>query len=1033
MTVSTNPILARLNPTTWLELNRNNICVTLLTKRGTTGGTKRHIPVISTPRLQTPSSRRICYQNLTTIPVHAKPKQTHRFINSLDCCLVNSRSLRNKSTQITDFVNEHDLDMIMFTETWLRGDESDHHTMAEITPLGYKLHHIPRTSRMGGGVAVMSKTNLKIAKEKQQLIVKSFEYMQVHLSSDTDHWKLIIIYRPPPSQKNKFTASQFFDEFTTLLSYQSLSAGKLLIAGDFNFHMDNKNDIHSAQLNTILETTNLIQHVAMPTHHKGHILDLLITRSSDDITDIIISDPAISDHYAVIFKLPLTKPCAEKKSVTSRKYKDIDITEFYNDLRTTAVITSPASTVSALITQYNSSLLNVLDRHAPEIRRTVTIRQNTKWFTEEVASMKRERRKAERRWRNTQLTVHKHIYLSQCKSLHRLINSKKTEYYSTLLEDNQSDQKSMFTIINTLLHRKHESPLPKHDSTQELTNRFAKFFAQKIQAIWTNLHKSQPNNRQQEQCRTIINPLKTFQPATRDEVKDIVNNSANKSCGLDPIPTFLVKKSLDVLLPSITTIVNSSLSTGHVPALFKLALVSPLLKKSHLDPDVLKNYRPVSNLTFLSKVTEKVVAKRLISHLHSNSLIESMQSAYKQSHSTETALIRVQNDILMALDQQKIVMLVLLDLSAAFDTVDHSLLLERMSSGMGVADTALSWFESYLSDRQQKVCIRGSVSSLHKLKYGVPQGSVLGPILFTVYTSPLGDVIRHHNINFHLYADDTQLYLCFKTKDIDINIQHMESAIKDIHNWLTSNFLKLNSDKTELLLFGSRPNLAKLNLPSIQIEGCTIVPTTSARDLGIEFDKHMTMDNRVNSICKSSYFHIRNISSIRKYLTNATTKHLVHSFVTSRIDHGNSLLYGIAQTNIRKLQLVQNTAARLITRTKKFDHITEVLYNLHWLPVQQRINFKIMLIAFRAIHNTLPSYICELFASYKPTRSLRSTNKLLLNVPKINTKSYGQRAICHAAPALWNELPLHIKLSDNIDIFKRKLKTHLFKQTFETQ
>ncbi|XP_077869067.1 uncharacterized protein LOC144360024 [Saccoglossus kowalevskii] len=154
----------------------------------------------------------------------------------------------------------------------------------------------------------------------------------------------------------------------------------------------------------------------------------------------------------------------------------------------------------------------------------------------------------------------------------------------------------------------------------------------------------------------------------------------------------------------------------------------------------------------------------------------------------------------MALDQQKIVMLVLLDLSAALDTVDHSLLLARMSSGMGVAEAALSYFESHLSDQQQKVCIYEPTSSLYKLKYGVPQGS---------------------------------------TNDIDINICHMESAIKDIHNWLTLNFLKLNSDKTEMLLFGSRPNLAKLNLPSKQIEGCTIVPTTSARKLGVEFDKHI--------------------------------------------------------------------------------------------------------------------------------------------------------------------------------------------------
>jgi hypothetical protein len=406
-----------------------------------------------------------------------------------------------------------------------------------------------------------------------------------------------------------------------------------------------------------------------------------------------------------------------------------------------------------------------------------------------------------------------------------------------------------------------------------------------------------------------------------------------------------------------------------------------------------------------------------------------MQSAYKKSHSTETALLRVQNDILMALDKTNIVMLVLLDLSAAFDTIDHSLLLARMSDTMGVNGTALSWFKSYLTNRQQLVQICKTKSAPKQLKYGVPQGSVLGPILFTLYTSPLGSIIRRHNIDYHLYADDTQLYLSFKLNNINSNISLMESAIKEIHTWMTDNFLKLNSDKTELLFFGSRNSLSKLNIPTIQINDCSIIPTTSARNLGAQFDNHMNMNNHVNSVCKSANFHIRNISSIRKYLNEGTTKHLVHTFVTSRIDYANSLLCGITQVNINKLQLIQNTSARLITKTKKYDHVTDILYKLHWLPIKQRIDFKILLLTFLAIHGTAPPYIRDLLTQYQPSRSLRSENQHLLKTRAFNT-TFGKRTFYYAAPKLWNGLPLDVKNSNTVDIFKQKLKTYLFKQAF---
>ena len=222
----------------------------------------------------------------------------------------------------------------------------------------------------------------------------------------------------------------------------------------------------------------------------------------------------------------------------------------------------------------------------------------------------------------------------------------------------------------------------------------------------------------------------------------------------------------------------------------KNAVLSPLLKKPSLDFEIFSNFRPVSKLKFLSKVIEKVAAMHLTNYLCDNNLNESLQSACKKDHSCETALLRVKNDILKSIDDNQCVVILLLDLSATFDTVDHKILLHRLQTRFGIKGKALSWLQSYLTDRSQSVQIDGFTSSVRPLRFGVPQGSVLGPLLYLLYTAPLGNVIRWHDMDFHLYADDTQLYTTFSCDDKDdltTTISRIESCLVDITNWMTTN------------------------------------------------------------------------------------------------------------------------------------------------------------------------------------------------------------------------------------------------------
>ena len=437
----------------------------------------------------------------------------------------------------------------------------------------------------------------------------------------------------------------------------------------------------------------------------------------------------------------------------------------------------------------------------------------------------------------------------------------------------------------------------------------------------------------------------------------------------------------------------------------------------------------MSNLPFLSKVLERIVARQLNDHLNKFQLFTRCQSAYRANHSTETALLRVHNDIMLALNKKKDVLLIMLDLSAAFDTIDHEILLHRLKFRFGITGTVLSWFRSYLADRSQRVKVGSATSSSLRMKYGVPQGSVLGPILFTLYTAPLEDIIFHHGLDNMMYADDTQLYvICNKPDEAKGGV---EVCVDDIRGWMNSNMLIMNDDKTEVVHFSSRLRSDVTELTSLRIGELDIAPSPSVRNLGVTLNRDGFMSDQISQICKSAYFSLSRIGKIRKLLDKPTTEKLIHAFVTSKLDYCNSLLYGITKDQLDRLQSVQNAAARLVTCTRKFDHITPVLTDLHWLPVEARIKFKILLTTFKIVRGAAPLYLIDLIELYVPTRNLRSAEKLRLAPPHgYFNKTYGQRAFSVCAPLLWNSLPLEIRSARTVNSFKHGLKTHLFTQYY---
>ena len=411
-------------------------------------------------------------------------------------------------------------------------------------------------------------------------------------------------------------------------------------------------------------------------------------------------------------------------------------------------------------------------------------------------------------------------------------------------------------------------------------------------------------------------------------------------------------------------------------------------------------------------------------------------SAYKQFHSTETALIKVHNDILWAMERRGVTILLLLDLSSAFDTIDQSILIARLHDIIGVDGTALNWFRSYLSDRSQRVYINGAFSASHLLRYGVPQGSVLGPLLFLIYTLPIGPIIHKYGMEMHMYADDTQIYVSVcptSAHGVQRAISTLEKCVDDVKKWMETNFLKLNAAKTEVLVFGFRAQLTKFNLTSVNIAGASVpVKSDPVRNLGVMFDRSMTMNAQVASISKSANYQLINIGRARKMLTTEATKLAVHTLVTSRLDYCNSLLTGISDILLKRLQNIQRTSARLITRKRKYDHVTADLIDLHWLPIRQRIDFKILVLVYKSIHEQSPRYISNMLQIQTGSKQLRSTSSSAPRFIELRTHhtTFADRSFSCYAPRTWNLLPDHIKLANSFAIFKKLLKHHLFQVAY---
>ena len=905
----------------------------------------------------------------------------------------------------------------MITETWFRSQLNN--STATLKENGYSIFHYNRDDKGGGGVALIYRDWFKLHNSKSYCF-ETFECIFGSISSTcSQKINFVVVYRFV-----ELSPSGFLSEFHDFCESIFINHRNFVILGDFNLHVNDVFNPHVIRFNSILSTFGLNQLVDQPTHILGNTLGLIITDKGDiQIKDIIVDHVNYSDHSFIFFKIPFQFHKPKDKIITLKDYKNIDMNMLKTDLVSEVESFTEKHYVNfheALHT-YNSFCEKAVKDVVNE--KTINVSKvRPKWIDCEFVKSRAERRRLYKRWVRTRNYIDRINFVRARENTHLLSIEKQSKFYSQKINNSENAQKALFTICKNLLDATQCRVLPSYTCPVSLANKFNNYFVEKIEKIRNNFPDAP---RLRGGIDTYEGPIMSeFSLVSPEGLKKIILSKPVKTSPEDPLPGIILKQCIDVLLPALSHLVNLSLSTGSMEGL-KNSVVSPILKKMDSDPEILKNYRPVCNTLYLSKTIERTVLTQANNHMNLIKAHTPNQSGYKPGYSCETLLLRVCNDIFTDLDNSNCTIAVFLDLSAAFDTVDHHELLNILWFDLGFRGTVYNWFQDFLQGRQQAVCIDGKKSEFRENRYGVPQGSVVGPFLFNIYVRNLMKLMEEQGFIAHGYADDHQFLFTFKI-DFQVSVVRWKipGALDIIGKWMKRFFLKLNPSKTQVIVF--HPDSRHLNVVFNQVilsDRSRVQISNQVYNLGVILDSKMSFSPHISSAISHGYRLIRNITGIRKYITKEHLKILVNAIIIAKFDNCNSLYMGISAYDVGRLRKFQNSCARVIYNKKKRDHVSTILQELHWLPCEARTYFKILCYVFKCFHGLAPSYLSDLLI-------VKNSEDLSLHIPRTLT-CYGDRSFSCAGPRLWNSLPLEIRFACSLESFKAKLKHYLFSSFIE--
>lgn len=970
--------------------------------------------------------------NCINISPHLLPIIKRSSLKKIKLAHLNVRSLRNRTNylEVEHFIQQNDIDIFTISETWLNSSV----TNAEINISGYKLYRLDRRHKKGGGVCAYIRRNLKTKVLNSISKISERGFHQLWLEIQHVKLKSIIVcvaYRPPDIQLDCFVndlAPSLTDAF---------SLGKeVFIAGDLNCDMFS-NGPQSTCLKEFCASFNLTQLISQPTRvtpNSSTLLDVILTTSQDLVTQSEVICTSISDHFPVIVTLNLKRPRPQAIKFKTRSYKSYNPVDFDRDVSMISWnILNNVENVNDKVDVFNSLFGYIVERHAP-IREMRFKHKGNPWITPTIKdAMKTRDQLLKKAW----TTKHNTDWIAvkaKRKEVKNNLKAAESVFIQGRIKECKGKSGDLWKVIRNIIPTASASSNILYFTKEHklVADEFNQYFTSVGQRMINSVTKLVTDFNILKQSSTVspevfgLEPF-YFQPVTIETVKACISKMpGNKSPGADKIPLRIYKDCLANILFPLTNIINRSFETCIFPNNWKIAEVVPHPKEG--DYELATNNRPISLIQSTAKVCERIALEQFMSYLMDNDILTRHQSGNRNNHSTETLNILVSDFILNAMDSKQITVLVLLDLSKAFDSINRDILLEKLEK-IGASPSAVRWFKSYLTGRQQFVRIGTTISDSLGINHGVPQGSILGPLLFDLYINDLPRIPAH--CNTECYVDDSKLFLAFTLDELDDAVAKVNNDLQSVFEWCCSNYLMINPEKTKVMFFGVPQLLTRLPRDvTLTLMGKELQPIANATDLGMTWDTKMAYDNHVTNTVSSCMNILFQISRIRHLFNRKTLIGIINSLVFSKLYYCSSVWASTSINNIKKMQCVQNFAARIVTGTHKYDHITPCLKELKWIPVEKELYLRDAVMAFKCINGSAPAYLSENFSrrGFRSGRITRQSNDI--HVPKCRT-SMGQKSFVYRASVIWNSLSNDLKLCTSAKNFKCCLKKQLLESFLE--
>ena len=919
-------------------------------------------------------------QHLTTLDANR---------NRISIAHLNTQSIASSFAEFEAMLTRYKFDIMTLSETWLKENVL---LLQHVTIPGYHIEYINRPNRRGGGVGLYIKDHLKF---KVRTDINQHDTTIEHLWIEVKNARNVsflvgVFYQPSSVNADK---EVWVDKIDTLLSHVTTSWNEtIVIAGDTNIDIS-KETVVSKKYLQILEHHGMKQHIEKPTRKGSKLIDHISSNLDKIIDNNVLPCDEISDHDAPYVILNIRKQRFEPRFKMIRNEKNFDTESFLAD-----VSMLPFTAVYAVecpdeqLDIFNEIFLSCLEEHAPLVKQKVT-RPPAPWLKDLNVENEKNRKNLLRNIAQTSNSETDLIeYRKSRNNVKKLIKSTKSNFYKKALSSKRP--KGVWNTINRILH-----PNPQRISADpDVINQFFNTTAKRL--LGSN---PKPEHLLREHIDTLpdTDTMLHFNPVTYNDVrKAILSVRQDCSTGHDNIPSKYLKMSIDFIVSPVCHIINQCIQSNHFPNQWKISRISPIPKISN--PNEPSDFRPISILPILSKVYERLIMHQMVSFLETQRVLSEQQSGFRKGYCTVTTCLKIRDDILKAMDRGEVTLSVMADYSKAFDTVDYQTLISKLHKA-GFSKNAKFLLCSYLSNRTQYVQIDCNSSNQLLVTNGVPQGSILGPILFNIYVHDLNENTKGTCLQ---YADDTNMYESFKPTDIIQKVQLVNDDLNQVAEYSSGINLIFNAAKTKTVLFGTRQMLRTrhLNDPDlygISVNGNPIERAYSYKILGITFSHDLSWNLHSNQALKSSYATLRLLSRIKKLTPFHIRKQLAESLVLSKIDYGNAVIHDAPDYIKNQMQKVVNASAGYVRG--RYSRTTDSL-NLKWLPVPERSELSLAKLAWKSVNSpNWPRFLPMEKNLHTRTRRGHAPNTIKCTTNLRSTFEYTGASIFNSLPAACRE------------------------------